>query len=93
MSGIGETFAAGQLDPPTRRADDQYFADVATLRCGQAEVGQQLKGPGANDISTRLVSRELSLVDQGHPCSASSEDEGGDASGWTAAYNDHVEAR
>ena len=93
MAGVGEPFAAGQLHPATGRADDHHLADVAPLRRGHAEVGQQLKGPRADDVATRLVTRELCLVDQCHPGSAPGQDECGDAARWAATDNEDVKAR
>jgi hypothetical protein len=93
MSGVSETFATRQPRSATGGANDHDLADVAPPRRRHAEVGQQLKSPGTNNVATRFVAREVCFVDQCHLSSAPRQDQSGDTARWAATYNDDVEAR
>jgi hypothetical protein len=58
VSRVGQSLATRQRRPSTGRADNHYLADIASDRRRQAEVGQYLEAPRADDVPTGLVAWE-----------------------------------
>ena len=83
----------GQQCAAPGRPDDDHVAHRPHIRRGDTQFIQHAQPARADEVTARLLARELAAIDQCDPRAGSGQAQRGRASGRARAYDDGVETR
>jgi hypothetical protein len=89
--GVAPARERGELAGPPGRADRQQVASLARVGNADAQFREYLHAARADQVATRLVAGEGSLVGERDAGPAAGEHQGGDAAGRARPHHDRVE--